>query len=231
MGEEPWTSGARRRRDRKVPAWHKDYLLLEVTRVLGAAGLPAKGTAEYYSAWAAYDHRRHLSSSHRHSPAFTFAGGDVTENINNLARCGKVETGDFLDVDAVNGLLGLGYTALDVTSLLSSQGLVRNSFSMCFAPNGYGRIAFGDKGDDGLTFTPILPTFDKSPYYNIEIEHISVENVVINVSLVALFDSGTTLTYLTGEAYTLVTKIRRELNRAKFAEDIKIQGRRLKSED
>ncbi|RAL44864.1 hypothetical protein DM860_003623 [Cuscuta australis] len=309
----------------------------EVTRVLGAAGLPAKGTAEYYSAWAAYDHRRHLSSSHRHSPAFTFAGGDVTENINNLASlqyalvyvgtppvpflvaldtgsatfwlpcgcndcarsfhesdgeqinlysynysasrtsevvpcgspycfppkredcpphapnnypcpyeadymakntssrgiilvkdvlhietydgnrtrtsapvilgCGKVETGDFLDVDAVNGLLGLGYSALDVTSLLSSQGLVRNSFSMCFAPNGYGRIAFGDKGDDDQIFTPILPTFDKSPYYNIEIEHISVDNVVINVSLVALFDSGTTLTYLTGEAYTLVTKI------------------------
>ncbi|VFR00835.1 unnamed protein product [Cuscuta campestris] len=27
MGEEPGTSGARRRRDRKVPAWHKDYLL------------------------------------------------------------------------------------------------------------------------------------------------------------------------------------------------------------
>lgn len=46
-----------------------------------------------------------------------------------------------------------------------------------------------------------------SPYYNIEIEHISVDNIVINVSLVALFDSGNTLTYLTGEAYTLVTKI------------------------
>ncbi|VFQ68963.1 unnamed protein product [Cuscuta campestris] len=27
MGEEPGTSGARCRRDRKVPAWHKDYLL------------------------------------------------------------------------------------------------------------------------------------------------------------------------------------------------------------
>ncbi|VFQ68752.1 unnamed protein product [Cuscuta campestris] len=164
----------------------------EVIGVLGATRLPEKGTAEYYSAWAAYDQCRHPSSSHRDLPAVTFAaGGDITENIINLASCRQVETGNFLNV----------------TSLLSSQGLVRNSFSMCFAPNGYGRIAFGDKGDDDQIFTPLLPTFDQSPYYNIQIEHISVENVVINISLVVLFDSGTTLTYLTGEAYTLITKI------------------------
>ncbi|RAL44867.1 hypothetical protein DM860_003626 [Cuscuta australis] len=120
--------------------------------------------------------------------------------------CGQVETGDLLGEGPVNGLLGLGYGALDVTSLLSSQGLVRNSFSMCFAPNGYGRFAFGDLGDLDQMSTPFLPTFDQSPYYNIQIEHISVENVVVNLSLVAFFDSGTTLTHLAGEAYSLVTK-------------------------
>ncbi|VFQ95028.1 unnamed protein product [Cuscuta campestris] len=109
--------------------------------------------------------------------------------------CGQVEPGDFLDVGPVNRrLLGFGYGALDVTSLLSSQGLVRNSFSMCFAPNGYGRIA-RDKGADDQIFTPLLRPSDKSPYYNIQIEDISLENVAINVSLlVALFDSGATLT-------------------------------------
>ncbi|VFQ74378.1 unnamed protein product [Cuscuta campestris] len=36
-----------------------------------------------------------------------------------ILGCRQVETGDFLDVGPVNGLLGLGYGALlDVTSLL-----------------------------------------------------------------------------------------------------------------
>ncbi|VFQ96226.1 unnamed protein product [Cuscuta campestris] len=79
--------------------------------------------------------------------------------------CGQVETGDLLGEGLVNGLLGLGYGALDVTSLLSSQGLVRNSFSMCFAPNGYGRFAFGDLGDLDQMSTPFLPTFDQRIFW------------------------------------------------------------------
>ncbi|RAL44940.1 hypothetical protein DM860_003699 [Cuscuta australis] len=61
--------------------------------------------------------------------------------------CGEVETGFILDQAAINGFIGLAHGTLDLTSLLSSRGLVPNSFSLCFAPDGSGRIAFGDKGD------------------------------------------------------------------------------------
>lgn len=58
----------------------------EVVRVLGSAGLPIKGSAEYYSAQAAFDQHRHrqLTAPTRHLPTLTFAGGDVTKNIPRL---------------------------------------------------------------------------------------------------------------------------------------------------
>ena len=58
--------------------------------------------------------------------------------------CGKNETGIFLDGIAPNGLLGLGTDDLSVPSILASQGLGPNSFSMCFGSDGIGRINFGD---------------------------------------------------------------------------------------
>ena len=48
--------------------------------------------------------------------------------------------------DASNGLLGLGLNDISVPSTLARQGLVPNSFSMCFGPDGTGRISFGDNG-------------------------------------------------------------------------------------
>ncbi|CAH9123778.1 unnamed protein product [Cuscuta epithymum] len=70
--------------------------------------------------------------------------------------CGVVETGTFLEKGALNGLLGLGFnTHLDVPSMLASKGLVPNSFSLCFAFDGNGRIAFGDKGSSAHMKTPL----------------------------------------------------------------------------
>jgi hypothetical protein len=42
---------------------------------------------------------------------------------------------------------------ISVPSTLASKGLTTNSFSMCFRPDGMGRIAFGDEGslDQGET--------------------------------------------------------------------------------
>ncbi|XP_048334943.1 aspartyl protease family protein 1 isoform X2 [Ziziphus jujuba] len=67
--------------------------------------------------------------------------------------CGKVQTGTFLEGAAPNGLFGLGMEDISVPSILARDKLASNSFSMCFGPDGLGRIRFGDNGslDQGQT--------------------------------------------------------------------------------
>lgn len=67
--------------------------------------------------------------------------------------CGKVQTGTFLEGAAPNGLFGLGMEDISVPSILAKEKLASNSFSMCFGPDGLGRIRFGDNGslDQGQT--------------------------------------------------------------------------------
>lgn len=59
--------------------------------------------------------------------------------------CGLVQSGSFLTGGAPNGLFGLGMDNISVPSILAKEGLAANSFSMCFGPDGVGRIRFGDK--------------------------------------------------------------------------------------
>lgn len=68
--------------------------------------------------------------------------------------CGKVQTGSFLEGGAPNGLFGLGMENISVPSILASEGHASNSFSMCFGPDGLGRIRFGDNGSLGQGETP-----------------------------------------------------------------------------
>ncbi|KAI3839017.1 hypothetical protein MKW92_006241, partial [Papaver armeniacum] len=68
--------------------------------------------------------------------------------------CGQVQTGLFLDGVAPNGIFGLGIDKTSVPSILSSQGLIANSFSMCFGFDEMGRIKFGDKGSSDQNETP-----------------------------------------------------------------------------
>uniref|UniRef100_A0A803P0X1 Replication protein A subunit n=1 Tax=Cannabis sativa TaxID=3483 RepID=A0A803P0X1_CANSA len=68
--------------------------------------------------------------------------------------CGEVQSGSFLDVAAPNGLFGLGMEKISVPSILSREGFIANSFSMCFGQDGVGRISFGDKGSLDQQETP-----------------------------------------------------------------------------
>lgn len=119
--------------------------------------------------------------------------------------CGTVQTGSFLDGAAPNGLFGLGMEKVSVPSILASEGLAADSFSMCFGPDGTGRIKFGDKGSSDQSETPF--NIDQlNPTYNISITHISVEENVTDVNLSAIFDSGTSFTYLTDPAFTIISE-------------------------
>ncbi|XP_023544616.1 aspartyl protease family protein 1-like [Cucurbita pepo subsp. pepo] len=116
--------------------------------------------------------------------------------------CGKVQTGIFSNV-AANGLLGLGMGKISVPSLLASQELTPDSFSMCFGYDGYGNIDFGDIGPSDQRETSLKPN---SSSYNVTIIQITVAGKPSNVEFTAIFDSGSSYTYLADPIYTLVTQ-------------------------
>ncbi|XP_028057142.1 aspartyl protease family protein 1-like isoform X1 [Camellia sinensis] len=119
--------------------------------------------------------------------------------------CGIVQTGLFLDGGAPNGLFGLGMKNISVPSILANQGLAANSFSMCFGPDGIGRISFGDKGSSEQGETP-FNLGQSHPTYNISITQITVDKNVTDLSFTAIFDSGTSFTYLNDPAYSVITE-------------------------
>ncbi|KAK6793406.1 hypothetical protein RDI58_006859 [Solanum bulbocastanum] len=119
--------------------------------------------------------------------------------------CGMKQTGAFLNGAAPNGLFGLGMGNISVPSVLASKGLAANSFSLCFGADGTGRIDFGDKGslDQGETPFNLEQTHQT---YNISLTGITVGNKNIDVDFTAIFDSGTSFTYLNDPAYKVITE-------------------------
>ncbi|KAL4020260.1 hypothetical protein IC575_019031 [Cucumis melo] len=115
--------------------------------------------------------------------------------------CGQVQSGSFLDVAAPNGLFGLGMEQISVPSILSREGLMANSFSMCFSDDGVGRINFGDKGSLEQEETPFNLN-QLHPNYNITVTSIRVGTTLIDADITALFDSGTSFSYFTDPIYS-----------------------------
>lgn len=76
-------------------------------------------------------------------------------------RCGRKQSGGYLDGVAPDGLMGLGLGEVSVLSVLAKAGLVQNSFSLCFDDDDSGRLFFGDQGPAGQHSTPFLPSGGK----------------------------------------------------------------------
>ncbi|CAN1757706.1 Aspartyl protease family protein 1 [Linum perenne] len=120
--------------------------------------------------------------------------------------CGQVQSGSFLDIAAPNGLFGLGMEKISVPSTLSREGLISDSFSMCFGRDGVGRISFGDKGSPDQEETPFNLN-PSHPTYNITVSRVRVGTTLIDAEdITALFDSGTSFTYLVNPIYTRITE-------------------------
>ncbi|GLT82589.1 hypothetical protein SLE2022_009520 [Rubroshorea leprosula] len=119
--------------------------------------------------------------------------------------CGHAQSGSFLDVAAPNGLFGLGMEKISVPSILSQEGLTADSFSMCFGHDGIGRISFGDKGSPDKNETPFNLN-PSCPTYNISATQIRVGTALIDAEFTALFDSGTSFTYLVDPAYSRLSE-------------------------
>jgi hypothetical protein len=119
--------------------------------------------------------------------------------------CGQVQSGSFLDIAAPNGLFGLGMEKISVPSVLAREGLVADSFSMCFGHDGVGRISFGDKGSSDQEETPFNLN-PSHPNYNITVTRVRVGTTLIDDEFTALFDTGTSFTYLVDPMYTTVSE-------------------------
>ncbi|XP_022949714.1 aspartyl protease family protein 1-like isoform X2 [Cucurbita moschata] len=119
--------------------------------------------------------------------------------------CGKVQTGRFARHAAPNGLIGLGMERISVPSFLANQGLISDSFSMCFGHDEIGRIDFGDTGTPDQKETPINsnPSF---PHYNVTITQIIVGGKTNDVQFTAIFDGGASFTHLAEPVYSLISE-------------------------
>ncbi|MBA0590344.1 hypothetical protein Gorai_019056 [Gossypium raimondii] len=119
--------------------------------------------------------------------------------------CGQTQTGSFLNGAAPNGLFGLGMDNVSVPSILANENLASNSFSMCFGVDGVGRITFGDRGSSGQGETP-FNLRQSHPTYNVSITQVNVGGNTADLDFNAIFDSGTSFTYLNDPAYTLISE-------------------------
>ncbi|XP_023731554.1 aspartic proteinase 36 [Lactuca sativa] len=139
--------------------------------------------------------------------------GTETELSNTSASivfgCGTIESGVLTTPDsALDGILGLGQQGRSIISQLSSQGITPNSFAHCLADGG-GLLVIGQPMVPYIVFTPFVKS---QGYYSINLQSISVNDKMLSIdpSVFAInddkagtiVDSGTTLAYLTEEAYT-----------------------------
>ncbi|KVI02927.1 Aspartic peptidase [Cynara cardunculus var. scolymus] len=100
---------------------------------------------------------------------------------------------DFLHLETDDGNRKI-VNAFVTFGLLAKERFIADSFSMCFGHDGSGRISFGDKGSIYQEETPFTT-------------QLRVGAALINSSFTALFDSGTSFTYLVEPHYTRLTKM------------------------
>ncbi|XP_057970967.1 aspartic proteinase-like protein 1 isoform X2 [Malania oleifera] len=140
------------------------------------------------------------------------SGGDDVSNTSVQASvvigCGRRQSGSFYsDSAAPDGLMGLGLGQISVPNFLAKQGLVRDSFSLCFNEDFSGRIFFGDQGLATQQSTPFLPLDGKYMTYIVGVDSCCIgRSCLEKTSFKALVDSGTSFTALPDYVYERVAK-------------------------
>ncbi|KAJ9563099.1 hypothetical protein OSB04_008259 [Centaurea solstitialis] len=114
----------------------------------------------------------------------------------------------------LDGVLGLGKGKTGIVSQLHSQGLIKNIVGHCFSSRGGGFLFFGDDVYDPsrVISTPMSRDYRKhySPGYG-EVVYGGKATGLKN--LLVIFDSGSSYTYLSSQAYEgLLYLVSKELN-------------------
>ncbi|XAR73335.1 Nepenthesin [Bertholletia excelsa] len=114
-----------------------------------------------------------------------------------IIGCGRQQSGGYLDGVAPDGLMGLGLGEISVPSFLAKEGLIRNSFSLCF-----------DKDDAGRIYCSMLQLVKSlNLTYIIGVKSCCIGGSCLDkTNFKALVDSGTSFTFLPKEAYDMVVQ-------------------------
>ncbi|KAK9284849.1 hypothetical protein L1049_024029 [Liquidambar formosana] len=122
--------------------------------------------------------------------------------------CENVETGDLYSQHA-DGIMGLGRGDLSVVDQLVENGVMSDSFSLCYGGmdiGGGAMVLGGISPPDDMVFTHSDPM--RSPYYNIELKeiHVAGKPLPLNPKVFdgkhgTVLDSGTTYAYLPEAAF------------------------------
>ncbi|KAI5405999.1 aspartic proteinase-like protein 1 isoform X2 [Lathyrus oleraceus] len=124
-----------------------------------------------------------------------------------LVGCGMKQSGEYLNGNAPDGLIGLGPGESSVPSFLAKSGLIHDSFSLCFNEDDSGRLFFGDQGSTVQQSTPFLPLDGLFSTYIVGVEACCIGNSCPKLtSFNAQFDSGTSFTFLPGHAYEAIAE-------------------------
>ncbi|XP_047953421.1 aspartic proteinase Asp1-like [Salvia hispanica] len=128
--------------------------------------------------------------------------------------CGyNQEVQDTAHLPYTDGVLGLGLGNSSILAQLRNMGLIRNVVGHCLSRQGGGFLFFGDDflPNSGIVWTPLL---SQSKYYSVGPADLQIAGQATNIKgLPIVFDSGSTYTYFSSQAYnTLVSLIKRNLN-------------------
>ncbi|KAI3679449.1 hypothetical protein L2E82_51360 [Cichorium intybus] len=125
--------------------------------------------------------------------------------------CSTSQSGELsMPERAVNGIFGFGQQGVSVISQLASHGAAPDAFSHCLVGGGDGGgiLVLGQIINPQMVYSPLVPS---QPHYNLHLKGISVNDKTLPINPSAfetshsrkgtIIDSGTTLGYLTEEAY------------------------------
>ncbi|KAI3758594.1 hypothetical protein L6452_06161 [Arctium lappa] len=119
-----------------------------------------------------------------------------------------------MDPPYTDGILGLGIGKASILRQLHELGITRNVLGHCLSSQGDGYLFFGDElvPSSGVTWAPVSTT-EIEKHYSLGTAELNFGGKASGIKgLHIVFDSGSTYTYLTAEAYkALVSMIMKDM--------------------
>ncbi|KAK4433710.1 Aldehyde dehydrogenase [Sesamum alatum] len=159
------------------------------------------------------DHGSSLGVMVKDSFPLKFSNGTIVAPLLAFGCGYDQEVIDASHVPYTDGVLGLGIGKSSILAQLRDMGLTRNVVGHCLSGQGGGYLLFGDGflPTSGIVWTPIM---SQSKYYVLGSADLRIGSQATNIKgLQIVFDSGSTYSYFSSQAYNdLISLMRNNLN-------------------
>ncbi|KAF6152815.1 hypothetical protein GIB67_004644 [Kingdonia uniflora] len=128
--------------------------------------------------------------------------------------CGYDQQVSSATVSPTDGVLGLGNGKSSIVSQLRNMGLIQNVIGHCFSGRGGGFMFFGDDlvPSQRVVWTPMSKSSSHKHYSPGLAELLFGKQSTGVKNLLVIFDSGSSYTYFTSEAYrAVISSVRKDL--------------------